>query len=258
MTIDIDAALSFAIALAEEASETIRSTRPSTIRSKENPADLCTEMDSSIEQAVRDKVRSTYPEHSVDGEELGIYRGTGSEYTWYVDPIDGTTNYVAGIPWCSFSLALADGHGALLGVVANPFLREIASAVRDRGAWLNGSPVSATGATSVAGQAILTEWSGHRPWPGMTETLAAIAGAYGTTRIMGSSALALTSVALGRAAGAIIGSSHAVDDLAGILLAHEAGATVIEQGDGVLVVSPGVVNELNGLWSHKADPAQRL
>ncbi len=257
MTIDIDSALAFAIGLAEEASEAIRTTRPQRILTKTSPADLCTEMDSSIEQTVRTRIRSAYPEHSVDGEELGLDRGSGSEYTWYVDPIDGTTNYVSGIPWGSYSLALADAGGALLGVVANPFLQEVATAVRGRGAWLDGTPVRATGATAVAGQAVLTEWSGHRPWPGMIETLAAISQAYGTTRIMGSSALALTSVAVGRAAGTIIGSFHAVDDLAGVLLARESGAGVIERDDGVLVAGPGVVEELARLWRRPVDDASR-
>jgi fructose-1,6-bisphosphatase/inositol monophosphatase family enzyme len=82
----------------------------------------------------------------------------------------------------------------------------------------------------------------------MQETMAAVTDAYGTIRIMGSSALALYSVALGHAAGAIIGSFHLVDDLAGVLLAQEAGAVVLERAGGVMVAAPGVAEELALLW----------
>lgn len=240
--------LAFATDLAAEAAERIRNTRPAQVTSKTNPADLCTEVDVAIERWVRDRVGEHYPEHAVDGEELGG-PSRAATHTWYLDPIDGTTNFVSGLPWSSFSLALADADGPLLAVVADPYRGEVAAATRGGGGTLNGRPVRVTDATAVAGTVVLTEWSGHLPWADMDVTLGRIASAYGTVRIMGSSALALTSVALGRAAGAIIGSYHPVDDLAGVLLAQESGALVVERNGGVLVAAPGVLDELAACWA---------
>lgn len=246
--LDITAALSFATGLAAEAAERIRTSRPTRVTSKTHPADLCTEVDVAIERWVRARIAERYPAHAVDGEELGGPARTASQ-VWYLDPIDGTTNFVSGLPWSSFSLALADEEGPLLAVVADPYRGEIAAATRGGGTTLDGRPATVSDATAVAGTVVLTEWSGHRPWPGMAATLGRIASAYGTVRIMGSSALALTSVALGRASGAIIGSYHRVDDLAGVLLAVESGARVVERGGGVLVAAPGVFDELDGCWA---------
>lgn len=251
--IDLREALAFASALAADASNMIRSTRPQRVTTKDNPADLVTEVDVAIERHTRDAISARYPDHGVDGEELGA-PAKGTAFTWYLDPIDGTTNYVNGLPWSSFSLALADADGPLLGVVADPYRHEVVTAARGLGATVDGVKVRCSDATELAGTTILTEWSGHSPWPGMHKTIDEIVGAYGTIRIMGSSALAITAVALGRASVAIIGNCHAVDDMAGTLIAQEAGARIggrhaAEPGpDGILVATPKVFEQARALW----------
>ena len=81
----------------------------------------------------------------VVGEEFGADLGADvAEYRWVVDPVDGTANYVAGVPWCAYSLALVDASGPVVGVVADPYRGQIYAAARGRGARANGTPVRLT------------------------------------------------------------------------------------------------------------------
>jgi fructose-1,6-bisphosphatase/inositol monophosphatase family enzyme len=252
--IDADEALAFARELADWASHEIRTSAPGPVTVKENPADVVTEIDLLIERTIRSRIAARYPDHAVDGEEYGAPTDR-AEYTWHLDPIDGTTNFANSLPWCSFSLALADDDGPLVGVVADPYRGTVFAARRGGGAFINDVAAHCSNAESLAGTVILTEWNGHEPWPGMTETMAAITRDFGTIRIMGSSALALAHAAVGHASAALIGSYHGVDDMAGVLIATEAGAVVrgrhggADPGpDGVLVAAPGVAERVAELW----------
>lgn len=81
----------------------------------------------------------------IEGEEYGVHEGTKGAPHWVIDPVDGTTNYAHGIGWCSFSLGLASPQGVpLLGLLADPWRREIFTATRGGGAHLNGRPIRAT------------------------------------------------------------------------------------------------------------------
>jgi fructose-1,6-bisphosphatase/inositol monophosphatase family enzyme len=102
----------------------------------------------------------------------------------------------------------------------------------------------------------MTEWAAHVPWSGMTQFLAALGERHCTSRIMGSGTLSVASVALGRAAGAVISSFHPEDHLAAVLLCREAGAVVVDRAGtatawpehGPFVAAPeGVVEELRSL-----------
>lgn len=252
--LDADAALLFAHDLATWASTAIRTSSPGKITVKENPADVVTEIDLFVEREIRQRIADRYPGHAVDGEEYGP-PSQDAAYTWYLDPIDGTTNFANALPWSSFSIALADRHGPLVGIVADPFRGTVFSARRGGGARVDGVPSRCSTTESLAGTVILTEWNGHEPWPGMTETIAAITSDYGTIRIMGSSALALAHAAVGHASAALIGSYHGVDDMAGVLIAVEAGAVVRGRHgesnpgpNGVMVAAPGVADRVAELW----------
>ena len=189
--------------LAREAMTRIRGDRPAQISTKANAADFTTDIDVAVEQHVKDIVLQRYPGHRVIGEELGALgaaAGAGTP-TWYLDPVDGTTNLTHGILWCSFSLALADESGPAVAVVADPWRGEVFAGVRGRGATLNGLRIRCADATSLAGTVVMTEWSGHEPWPGMFEMLSGLSERLCTVRLMGSSALALVTAASGRSGG---------------------------------------------------------
>ncbi|MEQ4206116.1 inositol monophosphatase [Actinopolymorpha sp. B17G11] len=246
-----------ALELAEWASQRIVRGRPTAVTTKAHDADLVTETDREIERHVRAVIEARFPDHAVVGEEYGGEPADGGGPTWYVDPVDGTTNYASGLPWCSFSLALADGAGPVVGVVADPFRNEVFSATRGGPATCNGVPLRCRDVSSLAGEVVVTEWASYRPWPGMDVMLERLSAQHCTTRIMGSSALSLVSVAAGRAAAGVIGEFHPIDVLAAVFIAARAGAVVrAEDGSatlfpatgGIAVAAPGVATAMWNAW----------
>ncbi len=236
---DLDEIVPFAEELGRWAVDWIGSHRPTQVTTKAGPADLVTETDRAVEEHVRAEISARFPGHQIIGEELGASDPSAAGEVWYVDPVDGTTNYAHGLPWTSFSLALADASGPAVAVVADPDRREIFSAARGRGARCNGDPVRCSAATDLAGTVVLTEWAACRSWPGMEQLLARLSAAQVSTRIMGSSALSLASAAAGRAAAVVLGSFNTWDVLAGVLLAQEAGARVMGRDGGGIPTLPG-------------------
>lgn len=249
--------LGVAIRAAEVAADVLRSTPLGEVRTKAHTADPVTDVDTATEQAVRDLLYQAYPEHAVVGEEYGGVAGDGP--TWYCDPVDGTTNLANGIPWTSFSLSLAVSHTPLVGVVMDPWRRELFHAVRGGGAFRRDlvtgrdEPVRAADSTGLSGSVVMTEWAAHVPWPGMSELLAELSRAMCTARVMGSGTLSVAAVGAGRAAAAVIGEFHPEDHLAAALICQEAGAVVCDRSGELsswpergpfVAAAPGVLDEL--------------
>lgn len=228
--------------------------RADQVGTKSSPADWVTETDLAVERLVREAIGERFPAHRIVGEEYGTSGEDGAPATWLIDPVDGTTNYVHGLPWSSFSICVSDADGPAAGLVADPYRREVLSAGRGRGAQLNGQPVHCSDATSLMGGIVLTEMSGQSVWDGMPELIEALAGAGCVTRLMGSNALSVSSVGAGRAVGAVIGRFNAGDCDAGALIAREAGASVLARsnppadGETMICAVPGVVDELFRVW----------
>ena len=253
-----DGAVELAGTLAREVVAMLRrdlGTGPRTdVTTKEHPADLVTGADVAVEAHVRAALLDRFPEHGVVGEEAGTSGARTARCRWWVDPVDGTTNWAHGLGWASFSLALTVDGTPVLGVVADPFRQEVWEASTGRPATVDGRPVRCSGTTTLAGTVVLTEWAAHEPWPGMDTLLAGLAGLHCTSRVMGSSALSLASVAAGRAAGAVIGRFGAIDDLAGAYIAVRSGARVLSVdgsltpgAGGIAVAAPGVSTALGAL-----------
>jgi myo-inositol-1(or 4)-monophosphatase len=99
--------------------------------------DLVTEADRNSEKLVVERLRSYFPTHSILGEETGTHEGT-SEYRWYVDPLDGTTNFAHGFPMFNVTLGLERAGEMIAGVIFDPIRQEMFSAERGAGAYLNG------------------------------------------------------------------------------------------------------------------------
>jgi len=224
-------ALAVALEAAEIAIDIMHSTPRGLVRSKAHAADPVTDIDLATEQAVRSHVMDAFPDHVVVGEEFGGTSDGGP--TWYCDPVDGTTNLATGLPWTSFSLSLAVGRTSYVGVVADPWRREVFHAVRGQGAFRRGAdggetPVRVADVDQLAGSVVMTEWAAHRPFPGMLAMLDTLGTQHCTTRIMGSGTLTVTSVGAGRAAGAVLGAFQPEDHLAALLICREAGAAVLD------------------------------
>lgn len=214
------------------------------IATKTSDADWVTETDLAVERHVRELVRERFPNDRIVGEEFGATDENDARATWYVDPVDGTTNYVHGLPFSSFSCAVLDDGGAAIGVVADPYRGELLSAVRGRGARRNGEETRCVETETLTGGIFLTELTMQSLWNGMTTLMGLLAQAGCVTRILGSNALSLASVGAGRALATLIGEFGPIDCHAGTLIAREAGAAVRFEGDSVLCAAPGVVDAL--------------
>jgi myo-inositol-1(or 4)-monophosphatase len=250
-------AYTFGLRLAERVRDYLVDRRPNSVWTKGNPADLVTDIDIEVETRVRAELSGAFPEHRIVGEEFGSAGGSPGSPTWWIDPIDGTTNYVHGLPWTAFSLALSDRHGPVLGIIADACRGSIASAQRDRGAVFDGVRGSCSGSESLAGEVVFTELADCMVWPGFCAFATELARAKCTLRVMGSSALSLASAARGDAVGCVLDSVAPVDTLAGIIIAREAGMKITETTTDVsappagtlIAAAPGVADELRHAWA---------
>lgn len=110
---------------------------------KENdPRNLVTEIDPKIERQIRKQISQKFPGHSIVGEEIAGIKTANSGFTWYIDPIDGTSNYIKGFPFCCISIALWDKKGPLACVVHNPILNLTYKSQRGLGAFCNNKKIT--------------------------------------------------------------------------------------------------------------------
>lgn len=259
----ISRALEVAGRLANDATEVITATAGRGARPdvKDSPFDWVTDTDRTLERHTRRVLTAEFPGIPVVGEEFGADTGSEhAEYRWVVDPVDGTANYVAGVPWCAYSLALVDAAGPVVGVVADPYRAQIYAAARGRGTRANGQRVALTDEQTTHGAIVCTELVRQGPWPGMGGFIERAADAHAGVRVLGSAALAVAQVALGHAAAAVLHSYHEWDVAGSVALAIEAGAVVLDRRgedtalpvDGLLVAAPGVAEEVLSWWQDTA------
>ncbi|MBM7770444.1 myo-inositol-1(or 4)-monophosphatase [Actinokineospora baliensis] len=252
-------ALEIAGRLANDATDVITATagrgaRPVVL---DTPFDWVTDTDRTLERHTRRVLTAEFPGIPVVGEEFGADVGSDeSEYRWVVDPVDGTANYIAGVPWCAYSLALVDAEGPVVGVVADPYRGQIYAAARGRGMRANGVRVQLLDRASAAGTIVCTELARTGPWPGMGGFIERASAAHAGVRVLGSAALAVAQVALGHAAAAVLHSYHEWDVAGAVALALESGAVVLDRRgddaplpvDGLLVAAPGVAEAVLSWW----------
>ncbi len=198
---------------------------------KTGPDDLVTQADRDAEQVIAEAIRRRYPDHGLIGEEGS--RVAGDEFHWIADPIDGTTNFVHGLPWFAVSLALAHRDQVVVGVVYHPSGDELFVAERGAGAHLIGPgararrlQVSQTGMLSEAlvGMGLPSGRERARLNPLLSE----FSRRTREIRVMGSAALHLADVAAGREEAFIEPTLSAWDIAAGVLLVEEAGGRVTD------------------------------
>src|SRR5436853_6758618 len=116
-------------------------------------ADLVTEADRKSEILIRERIRALWPGHDILGEEQGFV-DTGSEYRWYVDPLDGTTNFAHGFPVFCVSMAVEYRGQRIAGVIYDPTRDEMFSTELGKGATLNGAPIRVS-ATPLLSECLL-------------------------------------------------------------------------------------------------------
>jgi myo-inositol-1(or 4)-monophosphatase len=199
-------------------------------------ADLVTAADRAAETLIRERITKQFPSHDVLGEEQGL-NNLGGDYRWYVDPLDGTTNFAHGYPVFCVSLALE--HQALedrlsgqrgrriAGVVYDPTRDELFTAEQGRGAHLNGKPIHVSKAAQLKECLVATGFPSHKRHknPNIYFYHQITLRTHGVRRA-GSAALDLCNVASGRFDGFWEFNLNPWDTAAGVLIVEEAGGKV--------------------------------
>ena len=258
--LDIPRAAELAIPIGKWAIMVCQMMNPGTVLTKASPADLVTEVDLFIEKHAREMILANFPDHNIVGEEFG------GEYlsevpTWYIDPVDGTTNFANRTPWSSMSLALAVGKEPLVGVTIDPCRNLLFHAIKDGGAFINGAKIVAPefleSENPLAGRVVLTELAGSRPWDGMQQFLENLHQSFCTMRIMGAGTLTLTAVSANYGVGAVVHKFSRIDHLAAALIGKESGCVVLNRygqeelfpdSGGLLIVQPHARAALYEIW----------
>ena len=196
-----------------------------------SPTDLVTVTDREAELVIVDALRAAFPDHGIVSEESPPVPAR-SAYRWYVDPLDGTTNFAHGYPHCAVCIALEHEGVIVLGLVHDPLRRETFSAQRGAGAQLNGRAIGVSSVTDLSNALAATGFPSDR-----RERAAEYAGqlrvALERTRCVrrsGSAALDLCYVACGRLDVYWEGKLAPWDMAAGRLIVEEGGGRVTRFG----------------------------
>jgi len=192
--------------------------------------DFVTEVDKAAEQAIIEILHRAYPEHAILAEESGAKAGAAgeSEYTWIIDPLDGTTNFIHGFPQYAVSIGLRHKGVLAHGVVYDPAKNELFTATRGRGAFLNERRMRVSKRVQL-GDALIGTGFPFRDFEGLDEYLAMFRELTARTagiRRAGAAALDIAYVAAGRLDGFWEMGLSPWDMAAGALLVQEAGGLV--------------------------------
>lgn len=260
--------LAVALQAATEAGDYFRSRIDNVleIKTKSSPSDLVTDVDPLCERMIRERIASSFSSHSVLGEETtapgaaasaeAVAKVSQSAHLWIIDPLDGTTNFVHGLPLSVVSLAYAENGRVCVGVIYDPYRGEMFYAVRGEGAYsirrsagvaafhdlvdsvlenetLPGTRMSVAESKDLVRCIVATgvpTRGDARAWT--TEAAIRLIGKVKSFRVLGAAALHLAYVASGRIDAFWEYELNAWDLAAGVLLVEEAGGVVHELGGG--------------------------
>ena len=221
---------------------------------KSSTTDMVSDADRDAEALIRERLRRARPDDAILGEEHGEERGA-SGLRWVIDPLDGTTNFLFGLPqWC-VSIACEDSEGGgLVGVVHDPCHAETFIASRGSGAFLDEERLTVSDKSDLSDALIATGYS-YLPEERAAEAamLERVLPRVRDIRRLGSAALDLAWTAAGRFDGYSETPTHHWDGAAGVVLVREAGGLVGElppvgpSGPGLVVAGAGLYNQLREL-----------
>jgi len=213
--------------------------------------DLVSDADKGVETQIRDALSGLFPDDGIIGEEHGRIESS-SGYTWVIDPIDGTSSFVAGMPgWCVV-LACVFEDKVVLSIIIDPVADETYLAVKGQGATLNNRPLSVSTTNRLDEGSVAVGYFARVSVQPTIDVLTSIMNAGGIYYRCGSGALMLCYVAAGRLLGYCEQHMNAWDCIAALHLIEEAGgvveqfdmSTMLTSGGRVLTACPGVYPEL--------------
>jgi len=192
--------------------------------------DFVSNIDRAAEQAIIDNIRKAYPGHCIISEECGVIDGEDTDYQWIIDPLDGTTNFVKGIPHFAVSIALKVKGKLDQAVIYDPMRGELFTASRGKGAQLNGSRIRVNHAKDLNGAVLATGFPFKKKHhtDAYLEMFKTMFVKTADMRRAGSAALDLAYVAAGRVDGYFEIGLKPWDTAAGELLIVEAGGLVTD------------------------------
>jgi len=226
--------------------------KPGRVATKRSAIDLVTDIDRACERLIERTLRRTTPAFGFLGEEFGE-RGGELPYRWIVDPIDGTNNFVHGLPLFGVSIGLevlgpVPPRTILVGVIYDPMRRELFVAQKGRGAWVNGRRLHVSSTAALSRSLLSTGFSSKfleqtQPYLGWFTRLQR--RSHGVRRI-GSTVLSLAAVAAGRLEGFYEQDVWPWDIAAGMLLVEEAGGRVTDFQGRAVALEQGRIIASNG------------
>lgn len=231
---------------------------------KKTDGTFSTNTDINAERCIISTIHSTYPEHDIYSEECGWAYKRNSATVWYIDPIDGTNNFVHGIPHYAISIGLIERGIVTHGVVYDPNLNEMFTASRGVGSFLNDRRIRVSSCSQIS-QSHASICTQKSPKDGANLSIVqALNNKIHSFRMMGSSALALSYVAAGRFDAFFGEKLKTFDIAAGSLLVTEAGGivsellpqknlTYLESGD-ILASSPKLVTMFLKIMKENLEP----
>jgi myo-inositol-1(or 4)-monophosphatase len=218
---------------------------------KKGAIDLVTQIDREVEKMFRALIAERFVSHAVLAEEFEARgdRGRVAEYTWVFDPVDGTTNYAHGLPIFCCAASLEQNGRPIVAAIYDPTRRELFTAEKGAGAWLNGAPLRVSSASALIDSLLCTGF----PYTVQTNAdfLLDLFGDFirkaRAVRRLGSAAIDLAYVAAGRLDGFWEASLSPWDVSAGALIVEEAGGAVTRLDGGPFDSRRGDVLASNGL-----------
>jgi myo-inositol-1(or 4)-monophosphatase len=232
--------------------------RETLTRETKGPQDFVSIADREVEALIRTRLAVAFPDDGFLGEESG---GAGGERCWVVDPIDGTSNFLRGIPLWGVSIAHAIAGEPVLGLIYLPCVGRLYSTVLGRGATCNGLPIHASLIGDLAQATILVGLSRRTsPDPALDMMETALRGG-SALRCMGTCVVALAMVAEGTAEGYYEAHVQPWDCLAGMLIVREAGGrtnevpgpAMLAHGGPLLAATPALYDRLAAVASVRLD-----
>ncbi|WP_109119711.1 inositol monophosphatase family protein [Azospirillum sp. TSO22-1] len=258
---DLDRRLAAGAAVAREAGRLARryfERRADLTVEVKGPQDLVSVADRAVEELIRARLSALFPEDAVVGEEAG---GLAAARVWVVDPIDGTQNFLRGLPWFGVVLALMVDGRTELGIIYDPNTDELYTARRGGGAFLNGESIRVSGCAQLDKAVIGVGHSPRHAPHVFLEPFTAVIEAGAQTRNLLTAALQLAHVACGRLDATWDPYLLPWDVLAGILLVEEAGGAAapyqlrpdFSGGAPLLAGTAALVDALRPLVTDRAD-----
>jgi myo-inositol-1(or 4)-monophosphatase len=202
--------------------------------SRKGPGDFVSAADRKAEQILRDALQKARPDYGLIMEESGVVEGTDKTHCWHIDPLDGTTNFLHGLPQFCISVGLERDGQMVAGVIYNPANDEMFIAERGKGAYLNNRRIRVAARREMVDALVICglPHAGRGSHPQFIREISAVMPVVGGLRRLGSAALDMAYVACGRADAFWERGLNSWDVAAGLIILREAGGFVSDADGG--------------------------